>query len=87
MSNPMVTSEGGYVGVKLTLMLRFRRKPEGVAHVETFWRYGRRPNVGLCGIEFTDERILQAYPVGDPKASKFWEVVCQGCKQAMDKLS
>ncbi len=87
MSNPTITSSGGYVGVKLTLMLRFRRHPNSLAHVETYWRYGRRMGVGLCGVEFTDERVLAAYPVGDPKAILFWDIVCQGCKTAMDGLS
>jgi hypothetical protein len=35
----------------------------------------------------TDERVLAAYPVGDPKALTFWDIVCRGCTDAMDRLS
>ena len=87
MSNPTVISPGGYVGVKLTLMLRFRRAPNSSAHVETFWRFGKRTNVALCGKEMTTERTLAAYPLGSEKAAEFWVAVCKGCKTAMDRLS
>ncbi len=87
MSNPTVTSPGGYVGVKLTLMLRFRRGPTAYAHVETYWRYGKKQGRALCGLEFTDERTIAAYPVGDAKAAAYWEVVCPACKTIMDGLS
>lgn len=87
MSSPHVTSEGGYVGTRLTLMLRFWRAPNANAHIETYWRYGRRMGVALCGKAYDGERILAAYPVGSEKAADFWSVVCTGCKQAMDRLS
>lgn len=86
MSNPMI-STGGHESVKLTLMLRFRRGANQTAHVETFWRYGNRTNVALCGKEMTDERTLSSFPLGSDKAAEFWDIVCQGCKSAMDKLS
>ena len=87
MSTPHVTSEGGHVGTRLTLMLRFRRGPNQNAHVETFWRYGKRTNVALCGKPMTTERTLAAYPLGSEKAAEFWTTVCKGCKTAMDGLS
>jgi hypothetical protein len=87
MSNPTVTSSGGHVGVRLTLMVRFRRHPNSPAHVETFWRYGRRMGVALCGKTFTDERTIAAYPLGSDKAKDFWLIVCRACKDAMDGLS
>ena len=80
-------SHGGHPAVKLTLMLRFRRAPNSSAHIETFWRYGRRTNVALCGKEMTTERTVAAYPLGSQKAKDFWLVVCKGCGAAMDRLS
>ena len=74
-------------GVKLTLMLRFRRGVNQAAHVETYWRYGKRTDVALCGKPMTDERTLAAYPLGSEKAAEFWGVVCKACGEAMDRLS
>ena len=86
MSNPM-ESHGGHPAVRLTLMLRFRRAAHSSAHIETYWRYGQRTNVALCGKTMTTERTLAAYPLGSEKAAEFWDVVCRGCKTAMDGLS
>jgi hypothetical protein len=82
-----VSLDGGYQACPLTLMLRFRRGPNEPAHVETFWRYGKRTNVALCSKPMTTERPLAAYPLGSEKAAEFWSVVCPACKTAMDRLT
>lgn len=80
-------STGGHQSVKLTLMLRFRRNPDQPTHVETFWRFGKRSDVALCGKDMTGARTMAAYPVGSEKAREFWTTVCKACGQAMDRLS
>jgi len=67
--------------IPLVLMVRLRRSPAQPAHVETFWHGGVKQGKSLCGILFTDERVLASFDVGSEKDRGFWQdAVCAACK-------